>query len=270
MRRAPSACDRAGAAVGVVRRRARHRPGRGRRPGARSGCAGPRRLVGGAGHLRGRRPRATGSPASNPRRAPHRPPRRLDADPGAGTGTSDLDRDGYLRRLAAIKRAIEAGDVYQVNLCRRLTAPLPAGADPAALAALLAAGNPAPVAGRALRRRRMAGHRLARAVPRPRRRPGRVRTDQGHRRDGDPFADKDFAENIMITDLVRNDLNRVCRPESVPCPRCWPDRAAPGAVAPGLHGARPAAARTWLGATSWPRRFRPGRSAARRSSRAAS
>ena len=32
---------------------------------------------------------------------------------------------------------------------------------------------------------------------------------------GEPFADKDFPENIMITDLVRNDLGRIGRPGSV-------------------------------------------------------
>ena len=32
---------------------------------------------------------------------------------------------------------------------------------------------------------------------------------------GEPFADKDFPENIMITDLVRNDLGRISRPGSV-------------------------------------------------------
>jgi para-aminobenzoate synthetase component 1 len=32
---------------------------------------------------------------------------------------------------------------------------------------------------------------------------------------GKPFADKDFPENIMITDLVRNDLGRIGRPGSV-------------------------------------------------------
>ena len=129
--------------------------------------------------------------------------------------TSDLDRDGYLDRLAAIKRAIEAGDVYQVNLCRRMTAPLPTGTDPAALAALLAAGNPAPWAGVLVAE----GEWLVTASP-----------ELFLARDGDlvesapikgtaaaglPFADKDAAENVMITDLVRNDLNRVCRPESV-------------------------------------------------------
>ena len=46
----------------------------------------------------------------------------------------------------AIRASIAAGDVYQVNLTRRLTAPLPPGADVAALGAALGRGNPAPYA----------------------------------------------------------------------------------------------------------------------------
>ena len=40
---------------------------------------------------------------------------------------SSLDRDGYVAGVGAIREAIAAGDVYQVNLCRVLAAPLPAG-----------------------------------------------------------------------------------------------------------------------------------------------
>jgi len=38
---------------------------------------------------------------------------------------------------------------------------------------------------------------------------------KGTTQPGEPFADKDFPENIMITDLVRNDLGRIGRPGSV-------------------------------------------------------
>jgi para-aminobenzoate synthetase component I len=128
---------------------------------------------------------------------------------------SDLDQDDYLVRLAAIKRAIEAGDVYQVNLCRRMSAPLPAGADPGALAALLAAGNPAPYAGVLC----ADGEWLVTASPELfLSRDGDLVESapiKGTAAAGEPFATKDAAENVMITDLVRNDLNRICRPDSV-------------------------------------------------------
>ena len=51
--------------------------------------------------------------------------------------------------MRRIREHIAAGEVYQANLCRVLTAPLPdpAAADVDALTALLARGNPAPYAG---------------------------------------------------------------------------------------------------------------------------
>ena len=135
--------------------------------------------------------------------------------PSAGSWRSSLDADGYRARVGAIRRFIEAGQVYQVNLCRMLDAPLPPGADPAALAAVLAAGNPAPYQG-VLHTGEdwvvcaspelflaVDGDRVASAPIK-----GTAAADL-------PFADKDTAENVMITDLVRNDLNRVCTPESV-------------------------------------------------------
>ncbi|MEZ5320820.1 MAG: chorismate-binding protein [Microthrixaceae bacterium] len=59
---------------------------------------------------------------------------------------SSLDEEGFSAGVVAIRAAIAAGDVYQVNLTRRLSAPL---GDPSryrieALGAALAAGNPAP------------------------------------------------------------------------------------------------------------------------------
>jgi para-aminobenzoate synthetase component 1 len=128
---------------------------------------------------------------------------------------SDLDQAGYLARVGAIKRSIEAGDVYQVNLCRRMSAPLAVGADPAALAALLAAGNPAPHAAVLCAE----GEWLVPASPELfLSRDGDVVRSapiKGTAPAGVSFAPKDSAENVMITDLVRNDLNRVCRPDSV-------------------------------------------------------
>ena len=140
--------------------------------------------------------------------------------PAAGSWRSSLDRLQYCKGVDAIREAIAAGDVYQVNLCRVLSAPLPPGADVAALGAALAQGNPAPYA--AVVRLPRHGVHVASASP-----------ERFLRRDGDRvesqpikgtaatptgFLAKDRAENVMIVDLVRNDLGRVCDWGSVEVP----------------------------------------------------
>jgi len=110
-----------------------------------------------------------------------------------------------------------AGDVYQVNLCRRLSAPLPAGFEVLGLAAALARDNPAPHAAAA----DIGSIGLAVASASPElflRRRGDVvetRPVKGTAGPAEGFLAKDRAENVMIVDLMRNDLGRVCRYGSV-------------------------------------------------------
>lgn len=67
--------------------------------------------------------------------------------PAIGDWASSLDRAAYIAGVRRIREHIAAGEVYQANLCRVLSAPIPPGADVDALTALLARGNPAPYAG---------------------------------------------------------------------------------------------------------------------------
>ena len=153
--------------------------------------------------------------------------------PGApGPWASSLDRQGFEQRVEAIRAAIAEGDVYQVNLTRRLSAPLPPGADALALGSALALGNPAPHA--AVVRLPGLGVELASASP-----------ERFLRRDGDQVSSspikgtapsaadltaKDRAENVMIVDLVRNDLGRVCVPGTIEVPALCAVEHHPGLV----------------------------------------
>lgn len=135
--------------------------------------------------------------------------------PTADAWRSSLDGPAYRAGVRAIREAISAGDVYQVNLCRLLSAPLPPGADPLALAEVLAAGNPAPYEGVL----RLPDRWLVTASPELfLERDGAQVTSspiKGTAGPRQPFAAKDGPENVMITDLMRNDLGRVARPGSV-------------------------------------------------------
>ena len=68
--------------------------------------------------------------------------------PLAGEWSTSLDHAAYLDGVGQVRDRIAAGTVYQVNLCRVLSHPLPEDADLDRLAQLLARGNPAPHAGR--------------------------------------------------------------------------------------------------------------------------
>jgi para-aminobenzoate synthetase component 1 len=145
---------------------------------------------------------------------------------------TSLDRDAFTAGVRAVREAIADGDVYQVNLTRRLSAPLPPGADVLALGRVLAGGNPAPHA--AVVRLPRAGVHLASASPeRFLRRSGRTVVSQpikGTAASADRFLDKDRAENVMIVDLVRNDLGRVCEHGSVRVPALCAVEQHPGLV----------------------------------------
>ena len=45
--------------------------------------------------------------------------------PSAASWTSSLDRAGYVDAVGRVRAHIQEGDVYQANLCRVLSAPLP-------------------------------------------------------------------------------------------------------------------------------------------------
>ena len=134
--------------------------------------------------------------------------------------TSSLDRVAFAKGVTAIREAIAAGDVYQVNLCRRLSCEVADGFDVVGFGQALLAAHPAPHG--AVVSLPSAGVMVASASPeRFLRRDGRTiesRPIKGTAATPQGFTDKDRAENVMIVDLVRNDLGRVCEYGSVSVP----------------------------------------------------
>ena len=137
----------------------------------------------------------------------------------------------YAAAVDAVRAAIAAGDVYQVNLVQHLSAPF--AGDPAGLAGALAPLRP-------LEPRPLVGDGWAIVSGSPElflaRRGQRVWTQpiKGTRPLGsdDDLAgsEKDAAENVMIVDLERNDLSRVCEPGSVRWPELMAERPLAGVV----------------------------------------
>lgn len=152
--------------------------------------------------------------------------------PAVGDWTSSLDRTAYTAGVRRIREHIAAGDVYQANLCRVLSAPVAPDADVDALTALLARGNPAPYAGTI----RLPGHDVEIATASPElflRVSGTVVESgpiKGTGRTEADLLEKDRAENVMIVDLVRNDLGRVCATGSVTVPDLCVVEKHPGLV----------------------------------------
>jgi para-aminobenzoate synthetase component 1 len=147
---------------------------------------------------------------------PEPPARRF----AIGEWHATWDEEAYSAAIEAVRAAIARGDVYQVNLVQHLYASF--GGDPRGLASTLAPLRP-------LHPRPLLGDGWAIVSASPElflaRRGDRVWTKpiKGTRPAGSETdllaSEKDAAEHLMIVDLERNDLSRVCRPGSVR----WPE-----------------------------------------------
>jgi para-aminobenzoate synthetase component 1 len=149
-----------------------------------------------------------------------------------GEWTRTWDEDAHADAVEAVKDAIEHGDVYQVNLVQHLSAPFEGEAGGlAAVLRELRPLHPWPLTGD--------GWTIASASPELflARRGDRVWTKpiKGTRPLGASEdlqeSEKDAAEHVMIVDLERNDLSRVCEPGSIR----WPDLMAERELAGVAH-----------------------------------
>lgn len=139
--------------------------------------------------------------------------------------TADISRADYQRHLASIRRYLLDGDCYQVNFTQRYRAGF--GGSPTDAFARLKRSVPSPFSAYinlgaqqilcvSPERFLLCENRVATTQPIKGTRP----------RDADPLLDqqqadelqrstKDRAENIMIVDLLRNDLGKVCEAGSI-------------------------------------------------------
>jgi len=149
--------------------------------------------------------------------------------PGEPGVSSNFSRNAYLQAVERVIEYIRAGDIFQANLSQRLLArcSLP----PIELYLRLRRLNSAPfagllvqddwaiasasperflkVVGREIETRPIKGTRQRRATPEA----------DLFTRDELRESEKDTAENVMIVDLLRNDLSRVCAAGSISVPQ---------------------------------------------------
>ncbi len=157
--------------------------------------------------------------------------------PQASEWETSLTRRQYIDGVQRVRQDIRDGTVYQVNLCRVLRAPLPAGPhgpDAVALSERLAVGNPARYASRVVMPTTAdapgawivsASPELYLAIDGDQVRSSPIK---GTAAPGENMLRKDIAENVMITDLVRNDLSHVAQPGSVAVPELLGHHEHPG------------------------------------------
>lgn len=149
--------------------------------------------------------------------------------PQAATLKSNFSRDDYLKVIATAKEYIAAGDIYQVNLSQRFEKPM--SEEPWSLYRRLRRMNPAPfaaflnfpevqvISSSPERFLKVTGRRVET-------RPIKGTRPRGQNREQDRAmakalvqSAKDQAEHVMIVDLERNDIGRVCEVGSVSVPQ---------------------------------------------------
>ena len=146
-------------------------------------------------------------------------------EPVIGKLASNFSRNGYIKSVERIKEYISEGDIYQANLSQRFSAPFSGSPyllykrfrdeNPVSFGAFLAYDNfsiisNSPERFLSLRGRRLESHPIK----------GTIKREKGAiedllRKKALKSSKKETAEHIMIVDLVRNDLGRVCSYGSV-------------------------------------------------------
>jgi para-aminobenzoate synthetase component 1 len=153
---------------------------------------------------------------------------RLAGGPARPAISSNFTRDEYLRMVERALGHIAAGDVYQVNLAQRFrvepASPLPEiyrslrEAAPAPFLAYLSLPGGGIASSSPERFFRIEGTRIETWPIKGTRPRGGTLEEDGELAGALRRSEKDRAENVMIVDLERNDLGRVCEIGSISVP----------------------------------------------------
>lgn len=150
--------------------------------------------------------------------------------PVGNSWTSSLEEDEYIDYVQKIREQISQGWVYQVNACRELAAQFSADSLLPLMHQILK-HNPAPFASYL----KLPDIEIASASPELflKRQAGIVTSapikgTKPPEMDEFEFGNKDRAENVMIVDLIRNDLGRICKTGTVHVPRLLETQSHPG------------------------------------------
>ncbi|MCW5588154.1 MAG: aminodeoxychorismate synthase component I [Legionellales bacterium] len=141
--------------------------------------------------------------------------------------TSNFSKSSYLNNVKKIIEHIHAGDIFQANFTQLFSGKLPRGVSAFDLFLITREKNPAPfsawlnfdkvqIVSASPERFLKLDHGMVET------RPIKGTKPRGNNLQHDNLlrialsqSEKDRAENIMIVDLMRNDLSRVCEPDSV-------------------------------------------------------
>lgn len=151
--------------------------------------------------------------------------REISLLPGLRSNFSQVE---YLAAVQRVMDYILAGDIFQANLSQRLL--FPVQRSPVQQYLLLRERNPAPFAGYFThadwavlssspeRFLQLTGRDVSTRPIKGTRRRGSIPEADLYTRDELRESEKDRSENVMIVDLLRNDLSRVCKPGSIRVP----------------------------------------------------
>lgn len=139
--------------------------------------------------------------------------------------TSNMDKEAYKNMVRQVKSYIESGDIYQANLSQRYMAQFDQspidyflklyGAQPVPFGSYMDFGDFQVISGSMELFLRKTGNKLQTKPIKGTKRRGKTEELDTVKRAELVSSEKERAENLMIVDLMRNDLGRICEKGSV-------------------------------------------------------